>query len=125
MPFRTIWENEGIKWEFHDFVTAEEIWEANKIFFNDHRAETAKYQLVHTLETTGVEWDPLSIVDVSVNDVAASRTLQRLKMAYITNNEKIRNKIEKYVEVSRNLNTNWHFRGFESEEEARLWLNGT
>lgn len=32
MPFRTIWEKEGIKWEFYGLVTAEEIWEANRVF---------------------------------------------------------------------------------------------
>jgi len=122
MPFRTIWEKEGIKWEFYDFVTAQEIWEANEIFFSDPRSKTSKYQLVHTMETTGVEWDPMDIVEVSANDVAASRTLQRLKMAYIATNDRIRAKIEKYVDISRNLNSDWHFRGFESEKEARLWL---
>ncbi len=122
MPFRTIWEKEGIKWEFYDYVTSAEIWEANEVFFKDPRSKTAKYQLVHTLETTGVEWKPIDIVEVSVNDVAASRYIQRLKMAYIAKDDMIRKKIEKYVEISRNLNSNWHFRGFESEEEARLWL---
>lgn len=122
MPFRTIWENDGIKWEFYDYVTSNEIWEANEVFFSDPRSKTAKYQIVHTLETTGVEWNPLDIVEVSANDVAASRSLKRLKMAYIANDDKIREKIEKYVEISRNLNSNWHFRGFESEEEARSWL---
>lgn len=122
MPFRTIWEKEGIKWEFYDVVTSREIWEANEIFFRDPRSKTAKYQLVHTLETTEVEWQSIDIVEVSVNDVAASRTLKKLKMAYISNNGKIRKKIEKYVEISRNLNSDWHFRGFECEVEARLWL---
>lgn len=124
MPFRTIWEKQGIKWEFYNFVTAREIWAANEIFFRDPRSKTAKYQIVHTLETTGVEWKPIDIVQVSVNDVAASRSLKKLKMAYIAPDIQIRNKIEKYVEISRNLNSDWHFRGFDSEEEARLWLKG-
>ncbi|WP_297761053.1 hypothetical protein [uncultured Muriicola sp.] len=124
MPFRTIWEKEGIKWEFYDFVTSREIWEANEIFFGDPRSKTAKYQLVHTLETTSVEWKPIDIVEVSVNDVAASRVIRRLKMAYIARDVKIRNKIEKYVEISRNLNSDWHFRGFEDEAAARHWISG-
>ena len=123
MPFHTIWEEEGIKWEFYDFVTSAEIWEANEVFFSDPRSKTAKYQLVHTLKTTGVEWKPLDIVEVSANDVAASRTIKKLKMAYISNDDAIRKKIEKYVDISRNLNSDWHFRGFKSEEEARSWLN--
>jgi hypothetical protein len=124
MPFHTIWEEEGIKWKFYDFVTSAEIWKANEVFFSDPRSKTAKYQLVHTLETTGVEWKPIDIVEISANDVAASRSIQRLKLAYIANDDVIRKKIEKYVDISRNLNSDWHFRGFESEEEARSWING-
>ncbi len=122
MPFRTIWEKEGIKWEFYGLVTAEEIWEANRVFFSDPRSETAKYQIVQTIEISDVKWDPLDIVDVSVNDVAESRSLHRLKIAYITNNALIKQKIEKYVSISRNLNSDWHFRGFEDEDNARIWL---
>jgi hypothetical protein len=124
MPFHTIWEQEGVKWDFYGFVTAEEIWEANMSFFKDPRSKTAKYQLVHTLKTIDLEWKPMDIVEVTLEDVAASRKLRRLKLAFIYNNDIIRAKIEKYVNISRNLNSDWHFRGFESEEEARLWLNG-
>ncbi len=124
MPFRTIWEKEGIKWEFFGAVTSEEIRAANRQFFGDPRSKTAKYQLVHTLKVTDVEWKPMDIVDVSVDDVAASRILKSLKLAYITNGNKTKKKIEKYVDISRNLNSDWHFRGFEDEEAARLWISG-
>jgi len=123
MPFNTIWEEDGIKWEFYGHVTADEIEKANGLFFNDPRSETAKYQIVHTLQTESVEWKPVEIVDITFLDVAASQSGLQLKIAYIADKEKIRKKIEKYIEMSRHLNTNWQFKGFKDEEKARKWLN--
>ena len=123
MPFNTIWEKDGIKWEFYGHVTSEEIEEANGLFFKDPRFESAKYQIVHTLQTESVEWKPVEIVDITFLDVAASQSGLQLKIAYIADKEKIRKKIEKYIEMSRHLNTNWQFKGFKNEEKARKWLN--
>ena len=123
MPFNTIWEEAGIKWEFYGHVTSAEIEEANELFFNDPRSETAKYQIVHTLQTESVEWKPVEIVDITFLDVAASQSGLQLKIAYIADKEKVRKKIEKYIEMSRHLNTNWEFKGFKNEEKARKWLN--
>ena len=122
MPYRTIWEKEGIKWEFYNHVTSAEIEEANATFFNDPRSKTAKYQIVHTLGTLSVEWKPLDMVELTFHDVAASRSGIQLKVAWIANKERIREKIEKYVTMSKILNSEWQFRGFENETEARNWI---
>lgn len=122
MPFRTIWEQKGIKWEFHGHVTSDEIEQANEIFFQDPRSKTARYQIVHTLETESVEWKPMDMVEITFNDVAASRSGMQLKIAYIANNTRVREKIEKYIAMSRNLNSDWQFNGFETEKEARKWI---
>ncbi|QBA63391.1 hypothetical protein [Muriicola soli] len=123
MPFHTYWEKEGIKWEFFGHVTSEEIGQANALFFNDPRSETSKYQIVHTLRTKSVEWKPVKMVDITFQDVAASLSGLQLKIAYIANQEEIRKKIEKYIEMSRHLNSNWQFRGFTDEIDARKWVN--
>lgn len=122
MPFRTVWEKEGIKWEFYGHVTPEDIKNANMHFFQDARAKTSKYQILNTIEVSSVVWKPLEIVETSLDDVAASRSNNKLKLVYIAPNPIVREKIEKYVEISRKLNSEWEFRGFDSEEEAREWL---
>ncbi|NER09381.1 hypothetical protein SAMN06265375_1011120 [Muriicola jejuensis] len=123
MPFRTIWEERGIKWEFYGHVTSAEIEKANETFFSDPRSEKAKYQIVHTLETEGVEWRPMEMVEITMNDVQASRSGMQLKLAYIADNERIREKIEKYVAMSKNLNSEWQFKGFRDEVSAREWIS--
>ncbi|GGD45489.1 hypothetical protein [Muriicola marianensis] len=122
MPFRTIWEEYGIKWEFYGVVTSEEIEKANETFFSDPRSKTAQYQIVHTLETEDVEWRPLDMVEITFNDVAASKSGMQLKLAYIADKERIREKIEKYIAMSKNLNSEWEFKGFNNEKAARDWV---
>lgn len=122
MPYRTIWEKEGVMWEFFGDVTALEIKTANEEFFKDPRSKTAKYQIVNALRTVELEWQPLDIVEMSLNDVAGSRTNNSLKLAFVTNKDKIQMKIEKYVDISRTLNSDWKFRGFETLNEARQWV---
>ncbi len=122
MPYRTIWEENGIKWEFFGVVTSEEIEQANETFFSDPRSKTAQYQIVHTLETEEVEWRPLDMVEITFNDVAASKSGMQLKLAYIADKERIREKIEKYIAMSKNLNSEWEFKGFNSEKAAREWV---
>jgi hypothetical protein len=122
MPHRTIWEKEGVIWEFYGHVTAREIADANEEFIGDPRSKNAKYQIVDAINTIELEWNPLDIVEMSVNDVAASRSLNNLKLAFLTNSDKIREKVEKYVNISRNLNSDWKFRGFNSLDEAREWI---
>jgi len=124
MPYRTIWENDGVMWEFHGYVTAREIEEANEEFYRDPRSKTAKYQIVNALNTIDLEWKPIDIVEMTLVDVGASRTNNSLKLAFLTNKDTVRDKVEKYVNISRNLNSDWRFRGFESLIEAREWIKG-
>jgi hypothetical protein len=111
-------------WEFYGHVTAREIEEANEEFYRDPRSKTAKYQIVNALNTVELEWKPLDIVEMTLNDVAGSRANNHLKLAFLTNKNSIREKVEKYVNISRNLNSHWKFRGFESLDEAREWIEG-
>lgn len=122
MPYRTIWEEHGVCWEFYGYVSAEEINEANEEFYRDYKSKNASYQLINTLETTDVEWRELDIVEVSAKDLGASRVLPNLKVAFVANNDEVWTKIEKYVGISAMMNSTWTFMGFENLEEARSWL---
>lgn len=123
MPYQTIWEEEGIKWVFYGNVTAEELRTANKDFYLDPRSLTAKYEIINTVLVEDLEWAPLEIVELSSNDVSASRINDRLKMAFVVENPKIWTKMKKYVDISIKLNSGWEFKYFPTEKEAREWVN--
>ena len=123
MPYQTIWEEKGVKWVFYGHVTAEELRKANEDFYLDPRSKKATYELINTVLVEDLEWAPVEIVELSANDVAASRGNNHLKMAFVVDNPDLMVKIEKYMAISRTLNSGWKIREFSTEAEAREWLN--
>ncbi len=122
MPYRTNWEPDGIIWEYYGHVTSKDISESNSEFFHDMRSKNARYQIVDTSETEILEWPEMDIVETSANDVGASRVVEKIKLAFVIRKEEIYRKIQKYIEISRKLDTNWEFRIFDNIEDARSWV---
>jgi len=122
MPYLTKWEDRGIRWEFFGDVTAEEIEKANKEFYNDERSDRAKYQIVDATKISTVEWNDLEIVKTAAYDIGAGHVIKNLKVAYVAHNKEIVSKIEKYIEISKRLNSSWIFKGFDDFESAREWV---
>lgn len=121
MPYRTTWEAQGILWEFFGRVTAQEIQEANEAFYNDGRSDRAKYQIIDAARVTEVEWEEKKITLTAAYDIGATRTIRTMKVAYVAENEEVVDRLEKYIEISRRLNSNWSFKGFRDLDSARAW----
>ena len=122
MPYKTTWRENGIIWKFYGNVTAEEIEDANKEFYRDERSDFAEYQIIDALEVVNVEWNDLDIKAIAAQDKGASLYLNRIKVAYISDDEKITAVLKKYMEISRILNSTWKFRGFSAIEPALKWV---
>jgi len=122
VPHITEWEPEGILWTYSGHVTADEIMAANMEFYDDLRSELARYQLVDAREVTSLEWDPTEIAKTAAFDKGAeATTVKDVRVAYVTLDPAIRGKIERYADISRQLETSWEFRGFEDLDAARAW----
>ena len=123
MPFTTTWEDRGIVWRFRDYVTADEIEAANEEFYADERSDDAKYQIIDASKVTGVEWDDSAITAAAAMDLGAETGIKNVKVAYVAPDADIMALIEKYADISRRMNSSWHFRGFTTLEEAREWIS--
>ncbi len=122
MPYKTTWKENGIVWKFFGYVTAGEIEEANEEFYRDERSDAAKYQVIDALEVSKVEWNEIDIKEMAAHDKGASLYLNRLKVAYISDDEKVIGVLKKYMEISRILNSSWKFKGFTAKEPAMEWV---
>ncbi len=122
MPYTTSWEANGIVWMFSGHVSAEEIQRANDEFYKDPRSDTAKYQLIDALNVDSVEWQEADIKEIAAMDAGAGQVIRNLKVAYVSNNKEISEKLEKYIEISRILNKSWSFRGFDRIAAALDWV---
>ncbi|MCM8570115.1 hypothetical protein NE848_12050 [Gramella jeungdoensis] len=121
MPYKTTWEPLGIIWKFYGDVTAEEIEEANIEFYKDERSDEARYQVIDALEVTDVEWNDVDIKEIAAQDKGASFLLHKLKVAYVSKDEKVTAVLKKYIEISRILNSSWKFKGFDELAPALKW----
>ena len=122
MPYRTTWEKHGIMWEFYGDVTAQEIEDANDAFYSDERSDTAKYQIVDATKVSSVEWSERDIKVIAAYDIGAARVIKNLKVAYVAVDEEITGKLEKYIDISRKLNSSWQLKGFQNFSSAKAWV---
>ncbi|GAB2774713.1 hypothetical protein [Salinimicrobium soli] len=121
MPYVTTWNTDGIIWTFSDDVSAEEISRANAEFYADERSDSSRFQIIDAAQVKSVEWNDNHIAQTAAHDIGADRRIRHVKVAYIAKETEIVSKLEKYVELSRRLNSSWQFKGFSEMEAALEW----
>ncbi len=122
MPYQITWREKGIHWQFYGDVTGQEIFEANEEFYSDARSDSAEFQIIDAREVSSLEWEEKKIKEISAQDKGASHFIKDLKVAYVSDKAEIISKLEKYIEVSKKLNSSWKFRGFRDLETAKKWV---
>lgn len=121
MPYQTHWQDRGIVWEFHGFVTADEIEAANQEFYNDPRSDRAKYQIIDARDVTGVEWSDQDITTTAAHDLGAGQVVRDVRVASVSRDPAIIEKLDKYTGILRRMNSSWQFGTFGDLEAAREW----
>jgi hypothetical protein len=122
MPYKTVWEDRGIVWHFEGDVTAAEIEAANEEFYVDERSDRARYQIIDALQVTSVEWSDQNITEAAAMDMGAEASIKRVRVAYVATDALIISLLEKYVDISRMMNTSWQFKGFGELSIAKAWV---
>ena len=123
MPIKTYWEAEGFVYDCRGSVTAQEIFESGDDFLEVPEGVFPKYQLVNCLGVEQFDLDEMDVVNISADDLAASRKYPNIKVAMIAQKGHVTEKFMSYLKVSWAMNTNWEIRIFNSVEAARDWLS--
>lgn len=123
MPIATHWEPEGFVYECRGIVTSQEILECGGDFLQVPEGVTPKYQLINCLKVDQFDLSEMDIVNISADDLAASRKHPNIKVAMISQKENVMEKFMTYLKVSWAINTSWEIRIFNSLEAARDWLD--
>ena len=119
MPIVNYWESEGFVFEAKGVVTAEEIFTSSDDFLDVPEGVTPKYQLVNGLEVEELKLSELDVVDISADDLSASRTHPNIKVAMVAKKGHVMEKFMNYLKVSWAINTSWEIRIFNTLESAR------
>ena len=123
MPINTYWEPDGIVYECKGVITAEESIESGDKFLQVPEGVTPKYQLVDCLQAEYFEISEMDMVDISADDLSASRKYPNIKVALVGKKGHVHDKFMNYLKVSWAINTSWEIRIFNSMESARDWLS--
>ncbi len=124
MPFKTIWEDRGVLFDFIGVVTAQEIVNAQELFYGDERSDSSKYIL---FDISSIEQLLIGKQDINLfaaRDAGASKSLLSLKVALIAKDQNMKSLLQKYIEVSLTVNSSWTFEIFDDIVDARKWIRG-
>lgn len=122
MPYSINWEENGVYVVHRGIMQPEELDEMNEQLIRETQDKNCTYQIFDLLQVDDMPIAGIDTVDVAAEDLALSRSLTDVKVAFIVDKKQIREVVEKYIEISWRLNSTWHFRIFNSNERARNWI---
>ncbi|MDC6366247.1 MULTISPECIES: hypothetical protein [Flavobacteriaceae] len=123
MPIVTYWKTDTFVYEGSGIVTGEEILRSGEAFLEPPEGVIPKCQVVNALKVKDVHLNELDLVNISADDLAASRKFPDLKVALVAKEGPVMESFIKYLKVSWAINTTWDIRIFNSMDAARDWLN--
>jgi hypothetical protein len=121
MPYRTVWEPEGVLWRFWGAATGQELLQSNLDIYGDSRFDDIRYEICDFLDVTTIDLDERDLRKVAHLDLAAAKTNPRIKVAVVTNRDLIKgytNMYAAYVGQSP-----WETQFFATMAEARDWID--
>lgn len=123
MPYRTNWDNNSFYAEFSGEVLEAEIDEVNVEFLGDARFETVRYSLWDMSHITKLTIADSKIDYAAAIDKGASITRPVLRGAIVVPEAgHVRESVERYLEISAQIDTSWDTRLFTDAAAARKWL---
>lgn len=124
MAYEVVWEKEGVK-----IITTgtfgNDFLEASVKATTDPRFINAKYAIVDFNNVTDFPIDTNTIREIARSDTRAYKINPNMKLAVVANKlvmTGIANMYKTYFELS-NSDKSWDMNVFESEAEAREWIN--
>ena len=128
MPYEIKWEPEGVQMILSGSVSVKDISRTNEdVFFSkSDRANEIRYVIWDGLEITGMtDVSEQYVLELAANDgmLASSTITQPLKFARVSDDEKIIQLIDLYIEIHSEFASNWTVKRFTDKQEALSWVH--
>lgn len=123
MPFTINWEEHGVVRTFHGIVDIGEVLKADEAFYGDLRSDKAKYQITDFTQGTPGVIDENLVEDVAIMDLGATRSIPRLKVAFVAQDPYVKGLCEEYIRISQEAHSTWEFKVFDDMKGARNWVS--
>lgn len=122
MPYTINWEKNGVVRTFHGVVDAEEVLEADRLFYSDPRSDEVRYQISDFTQGEPGVIDDKHITTIAAFDIGATYSIPRLKLAFVTQDPYVKALCQQYIEIVKKSNDRWDFMIFEDMKDARKWV---
>jgi hypothetical protein len=120
MSYEVIWEEKGIHWKYKGVMSNNDLLQSNQSIYGDPRFDKMRYQIVDMLDVESFEVDLETMEEVTVMDMAASKTNPLVIVAVVATRLQAKRFIEIYETTAGGAP--WNTELFESVEEARAWI---
>lgn len=120
MPFQISWRNQGVEWQFTGRVTGAEIIRTNMEIYGDGRFDDLDYQIVDFSNIDEIQITEDDVKKIAYFDMAASKSNPDLKVAIISQEEKLLSYIGLYAAYMQGIE--WDIHIFQNRKMAVEWL---
>jgi hypothetical protein len=121
MPYETHWEPHGIRWVFTGEVSDDDLVRCNRELYEDPRFLTIRYEIVDFQKITGIAARSETVTLVADMDREQSARNPEVKVAILGATPLITGLTRMYAMSGGD--EIWDVRIFETEEEARKWID--
>jgi hypothetical protein len=120
MSYRACWDDYGVRFEFYDVLTAQDLMGSSKELVEDPRFENIAYELGNFHNVKSVEVSSTTVRHMAKIDLAASKRNPNLKIALVVDSMLMLS-LTRMWELSGGGKI-WEARIFDNEEAAKLWI---
>lgn len=121
MPYKIVWEKEGVYVKWSGLSDAEEAIKLNGEIYGHRYFDTIKYIISDTLDAEIPNYSETDLRVIAKLDEQASKWNPNLKIAHISNNPEFIALINSYE--NKMDGSGWIFMVFDNLDDARKWVN--
>lgn len=119
MPYRLVWESQGVIKKFFGHVTSDELFQAGIDTEADPRFDDYRYVINDFVECTGFSVSPEVVDEIAAIDEAAAKINHSIRIAVVASLPEIIDAANQYASSPMNA---YPTRIFTTRQEARIWL---
>jgi hypothetical protein len=119
MSFKISWKENNSYFQFENTIDINELIKASDLLLGDKRFELMNYAIFDFLEIKTISISEKEVKLISLINKTSARWNRYLKIACLTNDDNVVQKLNLYQDLMKN--TNWKVEIFSHEKDAIKW----
>ena len=121
MPYKIEWKDDHSKVFFSGELTFEELRQAGDSYYGDERLDAISYLIADFRDADVSQISFKQANKIASLDSISVRRNPKVKMAFVVQDDAQKQLCEHYIEYSKQFQSSWLYKIFNSFDEARNW----